>query len=433
MNKSGQSFPRLAYGGQVASSGRIALMPSETIPLEEHQSIFGSPEPYFYKYHHLVRQLSESDILGRGGGAFPLSRKIASYERFGKNLIVVANGSEGEFLSRKDEALLRRLPHLVLDGLSILATALDATKAYLHIDFSKEELRRIVQAAIIARRKIDPLTIDVSTTMSGVGYVAGNESAVISAINRQGGRPIYLPDRPIVRGVKKRPTMIVNVETLAQLALMTRFGSEWFSSVGEEGDTGTRLMTVSLPSGSSTVIEIVVGTKFSEIVRAFGVSREQISCGLVGGYYGQLVDAEKLWLLRASQPHLKAAGLSFGAGVLALAVGCPISLTAKIIGYLSGESAGQCGPCYLGLPELFKVWQGVAEGRISSGSYLRIEELCEEIAGRGGCAMPDGAVMLSRMSLSRFNSEILSHQGGRCSYAPGNEYLVPSGAVTAKR
>lgn len=431
-NGSKQSFPRLAYGGKLASSN-VAALPAESIAFSEHMAVFGSPEPYFHGLHHLKKQLGENELHGRGGAGFPLSLKLAGYEDYRGKLVVVANGSEGEFLSHKDELLMVRHPNLVLDGLSILGSALDAKVGYIHIKASKRTPQEAIRSALTDRRGLDPFQIEISTTVPDVGYIAGAESAVISAINRQGGRPVYIPDRPIVRGVKKRPTLIANVETLAQLALLARFGSEWFSSIGFSGDLGSRLLTVSLPNGSYAVLEVIAGTPFSEVFSAMGLRQDQVSCGLLGGYFGQVVDAERLWTLRASQPFLKEAGFSLGAGVVALANGCPVIETKKVLEYLAGESAGQCGPCYFGLPELSKSWSKLAEGDVSSKSLSRVTELCDQIIGRGACAMPDGAVMLARSSLSRFRAEILAHQGGNCTYKPSSGRLVPPSSALAVR
>ncbi len=431
-NGSKQSFPRFAYGGKLASSN-VAALPVETVTFSEHMAVFGSPEPYFHALHHLKRQLGENELHGRGGAAFPLSLKLTGYEDYRGKLVVVANGSEGEYLSHKDELLMVRHPNLILDGLAILGSALDAKTGYVHINAAKRASQEAIRNALSDRGGLDPFHIEISTTVPEIGYIAGAESAVISAINRQGGRPVFLPDRPILRGVKKRPTLIANVETLAQLALLARFGAAWFSSIGSAGDLGTRLLTVSLPNGSYAVLEVIAGTLFSEVFAAMGLRQDQVSCGLLGGYFGQIVDAERLWMLRASQPFLKEAGFSLGAGVVALANGCPVIETKKVLDYLAGESAGQCGPCYFGLPELAKSWSNLVDGKVSSKSLSRVTELCDQIIGRGACAMPDGAVLLARSSLSRFRAEILAHQGGSCSYKPSSGRLVPSSSTLAVR
>ncbi|TAN29800.1 MAG: hypothetical protein EPN30_01800, partial [Actinomycetota bacterium] len=411
-----QSFPRLAYGGWTSASRTVAVMPAATISFSEHLSIFGNPEPYFPSIHHLKRLLDENELHGRGGAAFPLSQKLRGYERHIGEVVLIANGCEGEHLSHKDEMLINRHPHLVLDGLAILGSALRAKAGYVHLKASKTSLQSVVKKALAERTPLNPFKIEVSTSAPGIGYVAGAETAVISAINRQGGRPIYLPERPIVRGVKKQPTLIANVETLAHLALLARFGSRWFSSVGIAEDSGTRLLTTTLPDGSYTVVEVAAGTQFGEVFAALGVELGQVSCGLLGGYFGQMVDAEKLWSLRASQAFLKKSGFSLGAGVVALASGCPIDEIAAVLKYLAGQTSGQCGPCYLGLPELARAWTDLRPGGASSKSISRVSELCDEIVGRGACAMPDGAVLLARSSLSRFRAEMLLHQSGRCGY-----------------
>ncbi|MDA8081350.1 MAG: hypothetical protein M0Z96_07035 [Actinomycetota bacterium] len=418
------SFPRLSYGGKLASSN-VAALPVESLTFSEHMAVFGSPEQYFHALHHLKTQLGENELHGRGGAAFPLSLKLAAYEAYRGKLIVVANGSEGEFLSHKDELLMVRHPNLILDGLAILGSALDAKAGYVHINALKRNPQEAMQSALSDRCGMDPFDIEISTTVPEVGYIAGAESAVISAINRQDGRPQYFPDRPILRGVKKRPTLIANVETLAQLALLARFGATWFSSVGSFGDLGTRLLTVTLANGNYAVLEVIAGTAFSEVFSVMGIQEDQVSCGLLGGYYGQIVDAQRLWKLRVSQPFLKEAGFSLGAGVVALTNCCPVIETKKVLEYLAAESAGQCGPCYFGLPELSKSWSNLSDGNVSSKSLSRVTELCDQIIGRGACAMPDGAVLLARSSLSRFRAEILVHQGGNCSYRPTSGRLVP--------
>jgi len=424
-DESNQSFPRFAYKGMTLASRNVAVMPTSTIALSEHLSIFGTPEPYFNSIRHLKKVLDENELHGRGGAAFPLSQKLKGYERHAGEVVIIANGCEGEYLSHKDEVLIQRHPHLVLDGMAILGSALDAKAGYVHVKASQTTLQSVVKKALAERGPLNPFKIEVTTSVPGVGYISGAETAVISAINRQGGLPVYLPDRPILRGVRKLPTLTANVETLAHLALLARFGSTWFSSVGTAEDSGTRLLTVTLPDGSYTVVEVVAGSAFSEVFSALGVNPNQVSCGLLGGYFGQIVDVERLWGLRASQADLKKSGFSFGAGVVALASGCPIEETAAVLRYLAGETAGQCGPCYLGLPELARAWTELRPGKAQSRSISRVSELCDEIAGRGACSMPDGAVLLARSSLSRFRAELLAHQSGTCGYATSAGRLVP--------
>lgn len=429
---SSQSFPRLAVGGQLLIAGKVAVMPHEALSFEDHSALLGSAAPYFNSLHHIKKHLAQCEIYGRGGAAFPLSRKLSAYEPYKGKLVVVANGSESEYLSGKDAALLSRHPHLVLDGLSILSSALGAKSAYIHVKSSKASMVGTVERALEERGSFDPVTLELSFSDSEVGYPGGVETAVISSISGMGGKPIYIPSRPILRGIKRRPTMISNVETLAQLALLTRFGGAWFSAVGGGNEAGTRLMTVVSPTGISNVIEVVAGTSFSEVFDALSIYRESVNCGLLGGYFGQLLDPDKLWSLHSGVHTMKKAGLSLGAGVVALSQRCPLVETAQILKYLANETSGQCGPCYMGLPELASLWWELSTARVTQKLIDRIMRVGEQIRGRGGCAMPDGAVMLSAASLTNFRQELLNHQSSGCSLTNGGSHLIPTNITTGR-
>lgn len=418
------SFPRLAYGGRLLDES-IALMPSKTNSLGDHLSLFGDPSGYYDNLSHLKSHLGRSEIYGRGGAGFPLSKKLNAYEKYrGASIVIVANGSESEILSKKDRALMARHPHLVLDGLAIVGSSLRARQGYIHLKFDDASTIDIMRNALIERAGRDPFEIAISTSDPEVGFVAGVESAVVSAIDGQGGKPLWYLSRPIERGVKKRPTLVANVETLAQLALLARFGSDWYAEVGGSDDSGTRLVTAHHPSAGPMVIEVASGTSYERIVSSLGIARASLSCALVGGYFGQLVEPERLARLRASHFAMRDAGMSQGAGIVAVSANCPLVEAGEIIWYLSRQSSGQCGPCYLGLPELAELWKELAGGSVSAKLLARISQVSEQVFGRGGCAMPDGAVVVSRTALMRFKTEMIIHQGGSCSYVTQNPTFV---------
>lgn len=423
------SFPRLSVGGKRISTSGISIMPSKTLTWNEHLELLGSAEPYFDSLHHITKQLSLSEINGRGGAGFPLSRKVASYSKYKGKVVVVANGSESEFHSRKDKALLLRHPHLIIDGLSILGSALGSKVGYVHLKSFDSPEGKVVMNALEERQGLDTFRIEISSCNPEVGYPSGTESAVISAIENLGGRPLYFPDRPIVRGIKRRPTMISNVETLAQLALLARFGSSWYSSIGTRLDPGSRLITVSQPTGNYNVLEVVNGLSIQEVVSSLGISWETMSCGLVGGYFGSLIPKDMLMNSYLSAPQMKESGHSLGAGVIALSDRCPVVETSEIISYLASQSAGQCGPCYMGLPRLASLWSELISGKVTSSQVALIDGVASQIIGRGGCSMPDGAVLMSRASIAYFKSELLKHQGGNCSYGKLRGRLIPSTIV----
>lgn len=420
------SFPRLGYGGTELIRSKASFIGAGTLAWGAHLSLLGSAEPYFGSIHHLKRQLAETEIYGRGGAAFPLSKKIEAYQKFSGNMVVVANGSESEFLSRKDAALLTRHPHLVLDGLTILATSLGAKMGYIHLKQGNAALESVVAAALLERSDYDPLKIEMSFSNPFVGYPSGVESAVISAADGSGGKPIYLPDRPISRGIKRRPTMVSNVETLAQLALLARFGAKWYSGIGSNSESGTRLLTISNSTGRSVVVEVEAGIELSELLEALSIDPDHHASVLLGGYFGRLVHPMQLKDIVVSAPVFRNLGLGLGAGVMAFSSGCPLVETSRIIGYLASQSSGQCGPCVNGLPALAMLWNNLSGSAIFGGVLNEINHVCSQVLGRGGCAMPDGAVILSKSSLSYFKSEVDIHQQGGCSHPVADSYLVPT-------
>ena len=422
-----KSFPRLGYGGAEIINSKASFLGSGTLKWDKHLSLLGSAEPYFGSIHHLKRQLAETEIYGRGGAAFPLSKKIEAYQRFSGNVVIVANGSESEFLSRKDAALLTRHPHLVLDGLTILATSLGATAGYIHLKYGNSDLQAIVSAALVERNGFDPIRIELSVSNPSVGYPSGVESAVISAVDGSGGKPIYLPDRPIVKGIKRRPTLVSNVETLAQLALLARFGAEWFSGIGSSSEFGSRLLTITNSVGTAAVVEVASGINLSELLNALSINLENNNSVLIGGYFGRLVHPMQLKDLTVSAPAFKDLGLGLGAGVIAVSTCCPLMDTSRIIEYLASQSSGQCGPCFNGLPALAVLWNALSRPSSSPDIVNEITRVSALVMGRGGCAMPDGAVILSKSSLAYFKSEVIVHQQGGCSFPTADSYLVPSG------
>ena len=153
--------------------------------------------------------------------------------------MVVANGTEGEPVSSKDKLLLQSAPHLVLDGVVLAAEAVGARRAIICVEEAARRARLSVEAAIDERRatRFDPVEIELGATPSG--YVVGEESALVRWLNGGPAKPTFVPPRPFEKGVGGRPTLVQNVETLAHLALLARYGPDWFRAIGTPGHTGS--------------------------------------------------------------------------------------------------------------------------------------------------------------------------------------------------
>src|SRR5689334_12403272 len=185
-----------------------------------------------------VATVERSGLRGRGGGGFPTGRKLRAVASGGHHPIVVANGAEGEPASAKDRALLRHAPHLVIDGAAVAARAVGAEQIHFVVDRSDDTGRDALEIALRARAGEMPRPDAWRVAVVPSRYVAGEESAVVNFLNGGDAKPVSVPPRPYERGVRGRPTLVQNVETLANLALIARFGAEWYGSVGTADEPG---------------------------------------------------------------------------------------------------------------------------------------------------------------------------------------------------
>jgi NADH:ubiquinone oxidoreductase subunit F (NADH-binding) len=350
-------------------------------------------------------------LTGRGGAGFPIASKLRSVAaQGGRSAVVLANGAEGEPASGKDETLLTSVPHLVLDGAVLAADAVGAD--VVHVCVHRRRAAAAVAAAVRERERARLDGVRVAVHEVPDGYVASQETALINFLN--GGKPLptSVPPLPFRRGVAGRPTLVSNVETLAHLALLARYGAAWFAEVGTPECPGTTLLTVSGAVDRPGVIEVALGTRLGDVLEAAGPS--PLQAVLIGGYFGTWVPARLAWGLRLTPDTLRAAGAHLGAGVLvALPEGvCGLAETLGIAEWLSGQNAGQCGPCFNGLPAIVDVLRAVVAGQAGRRGLDRLRQLLELVEGRGACRHPDGVARLVRSALSAFQNDVHLHSSG---------------------
>lgn len=382
----------------------------------------------------VLAEVAASGLAGHGGAWFPVAEKWRAVASHRRRPVVVANGSEGEPASSKDAVLLTRAPHLVLDGAMAAAAAVGAVRVVVYVH---RRHAAMLGRAIDERRRagIDPVAADVA--LAPETFLAGQESAAVNSIN---GRPQALPSFVTVRSVRERgvqglPTLVQNVETLAHVALITRFGAGWFREVG--AGAGTMLLTVHGVWREPTVVEVPLGTPMADVL---GIGPAQVGTwqgALVGGYGGAWVSMETLRRLALWEPAARRAGTTLGAGVVALLPRhvCAVAEVARLVAYLRGQSAGQCGPCVNGLAELSSGLHQAAFGRRSAGDVTSVDRLlalCDLVEGRGACKHPDGVARMVRSACAVFGDHLAAHAGhGPCPAAAHPGALPIPGARLA--
>lgn len=238
------------------------------------------------------------------------------------------------------------MPHLVLDGAALAARAVDAGEAIIAISEHDDRGARAVADALHERRKAR-MRGEPRFEMFSVPerFVSGQSSALVNAISRGPGKPSFGP-RPFERGVRGRPTLVQNVETLAHLALIARHGAGWFRQLGTPRDPGSTLVSLSGAVASPGVYEIELGMPLADLLGIAGFT-DEVRAVLIGGYFGCWLPAAAIPSLSLAPERLADYGASLGCGMI-VALGsaaCPVAETARVAGYFAAQSAGQCGPC----------------------------------------------------------------------------------------
>ena len=385
--------------------------------LAEHRAVH-PPLPAVGRHdsRRLQAALAGAPLRGRGGAGFPAARKLAAA---GPRGLLIANAAEGEPASRKDATLLGHAPHLVLDGAQLAARAMRAREVVVAVH---PPLVPAVTQAVEERSSYDAVRTRVLAVPDR--YVAGEASALARAA---GGGPSLpaLHDEPLaVRGLDGRSQVVLNAETLAGLALYLGRGASWYAEVGTVDEPGTLLLTVA----GGTVLEVPVGTPVGAALTAAGVEGDGLQAVLIGGFFGAWLPAPEVLDVPLSHAGLRAAGGTLGAGVVVAltAEECGLRATARVVRYLAGQSARQCGPCLNGLPALSDALDRLAEGRAVPAVVDRIAALCGLVTGRGLCAHPDGTAALVRSALTVFAGDVAAHLAGDCRRPAGPALGVPA-------
>ena len=363
----------------------------------------------------LLSEVDASGLVGRGGAAFPLAIKLRTVRNNGRiagGAVIVANGEEGEPASIKDRWLLRNRPHVILDGLRLAAAIVGADRAHVYV--SDPESAHSVETAL---GELDPdvlggVTVRMLTVQPG--YVAGEETAAVRAINGGPAKPTDKPPRPFEFGVGDRPTLVSNVETLANLPFLQCHDSAAFRSQGTSLSPGTFLATITGAGRPPVLYELPQGLPFTEVLALHGVSPEHIRGALMGGYFAGLLNRK---VLETTLDHETMRRLGSGLGCGAISVitdDCPVAVAASVLAYFDRENAGQCGSCFNGTAAMAAVAGALRDGAATTEDVDRLRRWSVLLRGRGACATLDAATNVAASLLSQFPGEVAAHLGGTC-------------------
>ncbi len=405
-----------------AGSATPRLLPTPGTPREtlaDYQRTGGySAAAWEHTPAALIAEILASGLRGRGGAGFPAGVKWRAVAAGRGRKAVVINAAESEPASQKDRILFLARPHLIIEGALLAARAVEASEV---IVYTHDNAVATVAERARAELAASGLRLPRWRTVSAPpGYVAGESSAAINVINGKGARPTLKPPHATERGVGGRPTLVQNVETLANVPGIARDGAKAFRTVGSPDYPGTILLTLGGAVARPGVYEVPSGTPLAMVISACGGGTPWgVQALLPGGFFGGWLAPAALRDGTALTPaSLRAAGAELGsAAIVVVPQGvCGLGQALALLRFFAAESARQCGPCTFGIPAMAEALARLARGTAEPDDLPRLRHYAERmLPHRGACGHLDGAAHSARSALTVFAAEIETHlQHGGC-------------------
>jgi NADH:ubiquinone oxidoreductase subunit F (NADH-binding) len=283
-----------------------------------------------------------------------------------------------------------------------------------HVYVSDPESARSVETAL-SELGADALGgINVAVRVVDPGYVAGEETAAVRALNGGLVKPTDKPPRPFEEGVAGRPTLVSNVETLAGLPYIQQHGAAAFRSQGTTGSPGTLLVTITGAGRPPGLYEVPHGLAVTELIALHGISADAVRGALMGGYFAGLLNRDVLGLT-VDHETIRAAGSGLGCGAISVITNdCPVAVAASVLAYFDRENAGQCGSCFNGTAAMAAVAGALRDGVATDEDLARLRRWSVVLRGRGACATLDAATNIAASLLDKFPDPVQSHLHNGC-------------------
>ena len=349
----------------------------------------------------VIAKVEASGLRGRGGAGFPTGRKLAlTLECPDTPHYVVMNGGEDEPGSHKDRVLMENVPHLILDGIILAAYAVQAEKAWLYINHGYEAATRAMETAVEEARQAGYCGEDIGGSGFGLevvlvaapsNYVAGEDTAALEVIEGKEPLPRQKPPFPVTEGLFGKPSLVNNVETLANIAPVVARGPEWFRSFGGAASPGTMVFSLGDEMRRPGVYELPLGTPLRYLVEECGgglKSGKAVKAILPGGPSSGFLPPDGLDL-PLDHDSLREAGSSIGCGVVKVLTedDSVLDEVARIADFFARESCGQCPACRMETNMLAALLKKVQAGE---GNDALLEQFGKVIAfnkGKGFCSL----------------------------------------------
>ncbi len=372
-------------------------------------------------WQEVLDTVKRSGLRGRGGAGFPTWRKwLTCRETESAERYLICNADEGDPGAFMNRSLIEGDPHAVLEGMLIAAYTIGASQGYIYIRAEYPLAIKRLKKAIGQMREVGLLgphilgsdfSFDIKIKEGAGAFVCGEETALIASIEGKRGMPRTRPPFPAVAGLKGKPTIINNVETLGTLPNILRNGAEWYAGYGTDSSKGTKTFSLVGKVRRTGLIEVPLGITLREVIYDIGGGTQKpFKAVQSGGPSGGCLSEEFLDL-RIDYEHLAAAGAIMGSGGLIVVDSdtCIVDMTKYFMDFTQKESCGKCVPCRVGTRHMVEILQKVCDGKAELSDLDKLEKLGQTVKNGSLCGLGATAPNPALTSLKYFRPEFISH------------------------
>lgn len=371
----------------------------------------------------IINELQEAGLRGRGGAGFPTWRKLKfAYDADGDIKYIVCNADEGEPGTNKDRILLSTDPCSVFEGMIIEGKAVDSHVGFIYLRAEYSYLVPILEAALESSRSAGCLgknimgsgfDFDIKLRSGAGAYVCGEETALFESIEGKRGEPRFRPPFPGIKGLFGKPTVLNNVETLANIAVIFQRGAEWFSKIGTPNSPGTKLFTVCGNVKRRGVFEFPMGVNLKELIYDVCGGMEEghtLLAVQTGGASGAIINADQIDMTLDIDAVSESGG-RLGCGTILVMDdrNCIVDIVRNNLDFFRGESCGKCTPCREGGTRLYQLISKIAEGKGTISDLRTIEDLANTMRLTALCGLGHSTAVPVLSSIRNFYPTYLHH------------------------
>ncbi|MGB9683023.1 MAG: NADH-quinone oxidoreductase subunit NuoF [bacterium] len=378
------------------------------------------------KPQDVIQEVKRSGLRGRGGAGFPTGLKweFASKSK-GTPKYLLCNADEGEPGTFKDRLILEGDPHKIIEGMIITGYAIGAEKGYIYIRGEYKLSIERIEKALSQAKEYGFLGKDIFGTgfsfdiviKKGAGaYICGEETALIESLEGKRGEPRFKPPYPTDAGLWGKPTVINNVETLANVPSIIQNGADWFKGFGTEKSPGTKVYTILGHITNAGLIEVPMGVTLREIIYGYGGgirTGRAFKIAQVGGTAGALLGEDALDI-PMDFDSLKPLSATLGSGAILIMDDstCIVDILSSVMNFFRKESCGKCTPCRVGGDKLYNLISNINTG--NPDVIDKILEIASYMQQTSFCALGQSPIMPIASAIKYFKDEIIEHVYGKC-------------------